>query len=217
MLFGLLAYKPHLALVIAFALPAAGQWRAITAAAAAVIVLASVSLLLFGADAWWSFLASTETARKLLLEEGGVGFEKLQGAFAAVRMWGGSVTLAYMVQGAISAVAICGAAWVWHSNRHPDVKAALLLAATPLASPHILDYDMMLLAPSLAFFVAARSDAHFRNYEISLLALVWIAPLIARTIAGLTAVPIGFLASLILFALIVRVPRGCDEPASALR
>ena len=35
-LFGLLAYKPQLALVIAFALPAAGQWRAITAAAAAV-------------------------------------------------------------------------------------------------------------------------------------------------------------------------------------
>jgi hypothetical protein len=164
MLFGPLAYKPQLALVIAFALPAAGQWRAITAAAA-VIVLASLSLLLFGADAWWSFLASTETARKLLLEEGNVGFEKLQGAFAAVRMWGGSVTLAYIVQGAISAVAICGAAWVWHSNQHPDVKAALLLAATQLASPHILDYDLMLLAPSLAFFVAARSDAHFRNYE----------------------------------------------------
>ena len=194
-----------------------GAMAAITAAAAAVIVLASVSLLLFGADAWWSFLASTETSRKLLLEEGNVGFEKLQSAFAAVRMWGGSVTLAYMVQGAISAVAICGAAWVWHSNQHPDVKAALLLAATPLASPHILDYDLMLLAPSLAFFVAARSDAHFRNYEISLLASVWIAPLIARTIAGLTAAPIGFLASLILFVLIVRVPRGCDEPAPALR
>ena len=215
-LFGLLAYKPQLALVIAFALPAAGQWRAITAAAAAVIVLASLSLLLFGAEAWWSFLASTETSRKLLLEEGNVGFEKLQSAFAAVRMWGGSVTLAYMVQGAISAVVISGAAWVWRSNQHLDVKAALLLAATPLASPHILDYDLMLLAPSLAFFVAARSDAHFRNYEISLLASVWIAPLIARTIAGLTAVPIGFLASLILFVLIVRVPRRCEEPVSAL-
>ena len=203
---GTLAYKPQLALVIAFALPAAGQWRAITAAAAAVIVLASLSLLLFGAEAWWSFLASTETSRKLLLEEGNVGFEKLQSAFAAVRMWGGSVTLAYMVQGAISAVVISGAAWVWRSNQHLDVKAALLLAATPLASPHILDYDLMLLAPSLAF----------RNYEISLLASVWIAPLIARTIAGLTAVPIGFLASLILFVLIVRVPRRCEEPVSAL-
>jgi alpha-1,2-mannosyltransferase len=132
-------------------------------------------------------------------------------------MWGGSVTLAYMVQGAISAVVVSGAAWVWRSNQHLDVKAALLLAATPLASPHILDYDLMLLAPSLAFFVAARSEAHFRDYEISLLASVWTAPLIARTIAGLTAAPIGFLAGLILFALILRVPRGYDEPAPALR
>ena len=74
-----------------------------------------------------------------------------------------------------------------------------------------------LLAPSLAFIVAARSDAaHFRNYEISLLASVWIAPLIARTIAGLTAVPIGFLASLILFVLIVREARRCEEPVPAL-
>jgi hypothetical protein len=114
-------------------------------------------------------------------------------------------------------VTISGAAWVWRSSQHLDVKAAVLLAATLLASPHILDYDLMLLAPSLAFFVAARSDAHFRNYEISLLASVWIAPLVARTIAGLTAIPIGLLASLILFVLIVRVPRGCEEPASALR
>jgi len=203
-LFGLLAYKPQLAIVIPFALLAAGQWRAIAAAAVTVIVLASASFLLFGADAWWSFLASTETSRKLLLEEGNVGFEKLQSAFAAVRMWGGGVTLAYVVQGAVSAAAICGTAWVWHSNQHSNVKAALLLAATALASPHILDYDLMVLAPAIAFFVVARSDTHFRNYEISLLAAVWIAPLLARTIAGLTGVPIGFLASLILFVLIVR-------------
>jgi hypothetical protein len=91
------------------------------------------------------------------------------------------------------------------------------LQKSPLASPHILDYDLMLLAPSLAFFVAARSDAHFRNYEISLLALVWIAPLIARTMAGLTAVPIGFLACLTLFVLIVREPCGCQSTQLASR
>jgi alpha-1,2-mannosyltransferase len=82
----------------------------------------------------------------------------------------------------------------------------LLLAATTLSSPHILDYDLMLLAPALAFFVAARADTHFRDYEISLLAAVWLAPLLARTIASLTAIPIGALANVILFLLIVREP-----------
>jgi hypothetical protein len=207
MLFGVLAYKPQLVVVIPFALLAAGQWQAIAAAGMTAAVLASASFLLFGGDAWSSFMASTELSKKLLLEEGAVGFEKLQSVFAAGRMLGGSVTLAYLVQAAASAVAVCGTIWIWHSNQNPDLKAALLLAATVLASPHILDYDLMLLAPSIAFFVAARSDAHFESYEISLLAAVWIAPLIARTIAGLIAVPVGVLASLVLFFLIIRACR----------
>jgi alpha-1,2-mannosyltransferase len=202
-LFGLLAYKPQCALVVPFALLAAGQWRTILAAAVTVTALSAASLVLFGTDAWWTFLASTETSRKLLLEEGNVGFEKLQSAFAAVRIGGGGVGLAYLVQGAVSAATIGGTAWVWHSVRDRNMKAALLLAATALASPHILDYDLMLLAPAMAFFVAARSATHFRDYEISALAAVWIAPLLARPIAGVAGIPIGLLAGLMLFVLIM--------------
>jgi alpha-1,2-mannosyltransferase len=211
-LFGALTYKPQLVLVIPFALAAAGQWRAIAAAGVTAAVLAIASLVLFGAETWSSFLASTEVSQKILLEGGAVGFEKLQSVLAAVRMWGGSVTLAYVVQGAASVVAVCATAWVWHTNHNSNMKAAMLVAATALASPHILDYDLMLLAPSIAFFVAARSDAPLRTYEISLLAAVWIAPLFTRTLAGLIAAPIGALATLILFGLIVRACRAESRP-----
>lgn len=207
-LLGTLSYKPQLALVIPFALLAAGQWRTIMAGTVTVIVLAVASLLLFGGDAWSAFIASTEMSRKVLLEEGSVGFEKLQSAFAAVRLWGGGIGLAYLVQGAVAAVAICATARVWYSDRCRDIKAAALLAASLLASPHILDYDLMLLAPAMAFFVANRSGSHFRNYEISLLAAVWTAPLLARLAAGLVALPIGLLANLVLFMLIVRAQSG---------
>src|SRR5260370_1360217 len=83
----------------------------------------------------------------LLLEQGEVGFEKLQSVYAAVRMWGGGISLAYMVQGAASVVAVCSVAWIWRSSRDRDLKAALLTAAALLASPHVLDYDLMILAP----------------------------------------------------------------------
>ncbi|SDI30683.1 MULTISPECIES: glycosyltransferase family 87 protein [Bradyrhizobium] len=201
-LFGLLAYKPQFALVVPFALLASGQWRTIVTAAVTVIAVAGASLFLFGADAWTAFFASTETSRKLLLEEGGVGFEKLQSAFAAIRVWGGSVTLAYLVQAVVGAIAVCCTAWVWRSQCDANVKAALLIAATAVASPHILDYDLMLLAPAMAFLVATRAGAPFRDYEISLLAAVWIAPLVARAFAGATGVPLGFLAGATLFTLI---------------
>jgi alpha-1,2-mannosyltransferase len=203
-LFGLLAYKPQFALLIPFALLAAGQWRTIIAAATTVTVLVAAACLLFGPDCWWLFAASTETSRKLLLEQGDVGFEKLQSAFAAIRMWGGGISLAYLAQGAVSIATVVSAAWVWRSSAERNLKAALLMVATLLASPHVLDYDLMVLAPAMAFIVASSRVSGFRDYEISLLAVAWLAPLLARGVAGATGIPVGLITILALYALLMR-------------
>jgi alpha-1,2-mannosyltransferase len=203
-LFGLLSYKPQFALVIPLALVAGRQWRTVFSAAVTVIVLVGASAVLFGLDAWTAFFASTEISRKVLLEEGNVGFEKLQSTFAAIRLWGGGVTSAYMAQTAVSVLTVAATAWAWYAGRDYAIKAALLIAATALASPHVLDYDLMLLAPALAFFVAARPDARFGDYEISLLAFVWIAPLLSRSIAGVSYIPLGLFAELAFCALVLR-------------
>jgi alpha-1,2-mannosyltransferase len=203
-LFGLLAYKPQLALVMPFALLAGGQWRSVIAAGVTVMALVGLTSLVFGAEPWLGFAASTETSRKLLLEQGDVGFEKLQSVFAAVRLWGGGVPLAYAVQGAVSAAVVGATAWAWRSGCDRDLKAALLVVATLLASPHVLDYDLLILAPAIAFTVSAGLAGGFRDYEASLLAAVWIVPLLSRSIAGLTAVPLGLLAMLGFYVFVLR-------------
>jgi alpha-1,2-mannosyltransferase len=198
-LFGLLAYKPQLGLIIPIALLAAGQWRAVVAAGVTLIALAGITSLLFSADLWAAFAASTETSRKLLLEQGDVGFEKLQSVFAAVRMWGGGLPLAYAVQGAVSVAVACGTAWTWRSTCSYDLKAALLVVATLLASPHVLDYDLVLLALAIAFFARDGLRRGFGDFEISLLAAAWIVPLLSRGVAGLTGMPLGLLVMLALY------------------
>lgn len=203
-LFGLLAYKPQLALVAPFALLAAGQWRTVVAAGITVLMLVGATSLVFGADIWLSFAASTETSRKLLLEQGDVGFEKLQSVFAAVRMWGGGVPIAYVVQGMVSAATVCGTAWAWRSSCDPDVKSALLAVATLLASPHVLDYDLMILALAIAFTVSSGLAGGFRDYEISLLAAAWIVPLAARSVSGVSGIPLGLLLLLTLYVFTLR-------------
>ena len=203
-LFGTLAYKPQLALVIPFALLVAGQWRTIVAAGITVMALMAVTSLIFGADLWLAFAASTETSRKLLIEQGSVGFEKLQSVFAAVRMWGASVPLAYAIQSAVSAAVVCCTAWVWRSACNHELKAALLVIATLLASPHVLDYDLVILALAIAFTVSAGFAGRFRDYEISLLAAVWIVPLLSRSIAGATYIPLGLLAVLAFYVILLR-------------
>jgi alpha-1,2-mannosyltransferase len=203
-LFGLLAYKPQLALVMPVALLAAGQWRTVVAAGVTVIALVGITSLVFGADLWLAFAASTETSRKLLLEQGDVGFEKLQSVFAAVRMWGGGIPLAYAVQGVASAAVVCGTAWIWRSACGRDLKAALLVIATLLASPHVLDYDLVMLALAIAFTVSAGFASGFRTFEISLLAAAWIAPLLSRGVAGVTGIPLGLLVLLALYVFTLR-------------
>jgi alpha-1,2-mannosyltransferase len=203
-LFGLLAYKPQFGLLIPIALLAAGQWRAMISAGATVMALMAAATLAFGTDVWWTFAASTETSRKLLLEQGDVGFEKLQSVFAAIRLWGGGVPLAYLVQGAASFAAIGGVAWMWRTSGDRDLKAALLMIATLLASPHALDYDLTILGPAIAFFVASSGSNGFRDFDISLLAAAWITPLFARGIAGLTGIPLGLIAIVVLYALTIR-------------
>ena len=203
-LFGLLAYKPQFGLLIPIALLAAGQWRATISAGLTVVALMTVATLAFGTEIWWAFAASTETSRKLLLEQGDVGFEKLQSVFAAIRMWGGGVPLAYWAQGAASVAAMGGVAWLWRNSADRDLKAALLMIATLLASPHALDYDLTILGPAIAFFVASSWSNGFRDFDISLLAAAWITPLLARGVAGLTGVPLGLIAIVVLYALTMR-------------
>jgi len=203
-LFGLLAYKPQFALVIPIALLASNQWRAIAAAAVTIVALFVLSVAAFGTEIWYGFAASTEISRKLLLQDGDVGFEKLQSMLAVVRMWGGRIPLAYIAQGAISIAAICGVVWTWRGSCDFNIKAALLTIATLLASPHTLDYDLMILGPAIAFMACAGFAGGVRGYEISLLAAAWIVPLLSRIIAGVTGIPLGLLVLLALYVFIVQ-------------
>ncbi|KPF99327.1 hypothetical protein IP86_09425 [Rhodopseudomonas sp. AAP120] len=201
-LFALLAYKPQFALVIPLALVAAGRWRSFAAAAVTVVALVAAATFAFGLDIWSGFAASAEMSRKLLLEQGNVGFEKLQSAFASVRMLGGSIPLAYGLQAALSVAIIGGTVWAWRKPGDDAVRNALLVLATLLASPHTLDYDLMLLGPAIAFMVSAGVAGGFRRYEISALAAAWVIPLLTRSIAGMTAVSLGLLISLALYGLV---------------
>jgi hypothetical protein len=49
------------------------------------------------------------------------------------------------------------------------------LTAALLATPYVLDYDLVVLAVAIAFFARHGLQHSFRNYEISLLAAAWVA------------------------------------------
>ena len=204
MLFGLLAYKPQFGLMIPLALAASGRWRSFTAAAAAVALLALATTVAFGPHVWQAFLDSTHFTRPVVLEQGNTGWYKIQSIFAWARMWGGSIPLAYALQGVVT-VALGGALiWLWRGSARYPLKAAALCLAAILATPYSFDYDMMAVAPAIAFVAADGLARGFGPWERTALAALWLAPLVARSVAHITLIPIGVLAMLAVFILLLR-------------
>ncbi len=203
-LFGCLAYKPQFGVLIPLVLAASGRWRAFAAAAAAVAIFALAVTLAFGPDVWRAFIASTEFTRTVVLEAGDTGWHKIQSVFSWVRMWGGGVTLAYIVQGVVTLAVAAALVRLWRSTAAFPRKAAALLIGTVLATPYSLDYDLMLLAPAIALLAADGFARGFYAWEKSALAALWIVPLIARSIAEATLIPLAVPAMLAAFVLLLR-------------
>jgi hypothetical protein len=203
-LIGLLAYKPQFGVLIPIALLAGGRWRTIGAAAVTVAVLVAVSFLTLGGGIWHAFIDSMNFTQTVVLEQGGTGWQKIQSIFSAVRAWGVSVPVAYAVQASLLLSLAASMAWLWHSDAAFELKAAALAVGSLLATPYVLDYDLVVLAIAIAFFARYGLRQGFRGYEISLLAAAWIVPLLSRSIAGVTTIPLGLIVMLALYAFVLR-------------
>jgi hypothetical protein len=201
MLTGFLAYKPQFGVLIPVVLIASARFHVIAAAAATVLAAVAATLALFGIKTWAAFAASTTLTRHIVLEEGNTGWEKIQSAFSAVRMWGGSIDAAYAAQGTLALAVAAGLIWLWRSEAAFELKAAALAAATLLATPYVLDYDLMILAVAIAFFIRHGLARGFRDFELSLLAIICVAPLLTRALASVTGIPLGLVAQLALFVM----------------
>ncbi|HLN10994.1 MAG TPA: glycosyltransferase family 87 protein [Xanthobacteraceae bacterium] len=212
-LFGLIAYKPQFGILIPLVLIATGRWQTLAAAATTVAAMVVATTLAFGADVWPAFLQSSRFARSVVLEAGNTGWYKIQSVFAWARMWGASVPLAYALQGAVTVAVAAALAWLWRAPAGFALQAAALAIAIILATPYSLDYDLMVLAPAIAFLAVDGLARGFGPYEKTVLAALWIVPLIARGVAQTTLIPIGAIATLAAFALVVLLQIGRAEPA----
>jgi hypothetical protein len=203
-LIGLLAYKPQFGLLIPLVLLVTGRWTVIASACATIAALAAVTSVLFGTSVWHAFAGSAEFSRVVVLEAGATGWEKIQSIFSAVRNLGGSTQLAYAAQGAVMLALAVSLVWLWRSRAAHELKAAALALACLLATPYVLDYDLMVLAIAIAFLARHGFANGFHDYEISLLAAAWFVPLIARAVMAATAVPLGLVVLVALYALVLK-------------
>lgn len=200
--FGLAVIKPQFGLLVPLVLLVTGEWRAIGAAVATAATLAAVTTLAFGPEVWLRSWAASQAAQAAL-DVGAVGFAKMQSPFAAARLLGASVEIAYSLQAAITLSAVAAIVWAGWRKRYSLALGAAMLAGAPLVTPFVLDYDMTLLAFPLIWL----AGAGFRPWEKVIAGLTFVAAAFARPLGVQLGVPIMPLVLIAFFVVVTRRAR----------
>lgn len=194
---GLLTYRPQLGIVFPVALVMGGHWRSFAAA----VITTAVGLLAcwtaFGTETMRACLHFLPQASDALLVRGENGFHNFQTVYGVVRWAGFGNDWGCVAQAATTLSAAVALGWLWRRETPFALKAAALAAASLVVSPYLYIYDFTVLTVCFAFL--------YRHGPFDAVELAGIAT--ANILVGaflFFPTPIGLLAELIAFGLIVR-------------
>jgi hypothetical protein len=142
-LFGCMLLKPHLAVMVAVALLARREWKAVAAGAATVAVLVAVTSLAFGWAPWVQFLFDVGSAQSSMIDAGGkfYGLMSTSLATGVLRLVPG-VAVAALAQGAASLLAVLLVMTAARRTRDTRDLALLVATCTFVALPYAFNYDL---------------------------------------------------------------------------
>ncbi len=205
-LFGILTVKPQLGLLLPVVLLLERRWLTIASAIITSAILFAVTGMLFGWNIWLDFWHKVVPQQVWLTEtSSGLLYAMVGTLFYAARMLFLPLEAAWVIQYAASALALAAVVWTYWRRRDRDLSFALLITATFLFTPYILNYDMVIFG----FVVALLRDrADNTEYDHRLYIAVWALP-VAMMLAGFFWIPLAPIV-LIAFAyrLLVRLKRG---------
>lgn len=173
LLIGLASVKPHLGVLIPFALAAGGHWRAFGAATLTVLATIALSVLVLGDDPWFAFIGTTLFHLEGF-QVGAFALPAMATVWGALRLAGMATEQAWTAQFAVSALMLALVVWAWFvGRRHPEshgLQAAILCLATPLTLPLAFLYDLVLIVPAAGWLLADMLRRSAGREEYALLA-----------------------------------------------
>ena len=175
--FGALCYKPHFGLLIPVALIAGSHGRAMIGAVISVLSLTAASVAVFGLATWQAFFTAAANAAHVYAAEA-IFMHGLTSPYGVLMVLGVGREAAVIAQIGVIMAAAAIVAWTWRANRAPlPVRAAILLAATPIAVPVMMFYDLMLVFAALVWL--SKSP----NRPIVLMTAVFLGPLLSGNLS----------------------------------
>lgn len=200
---GLLTMKPQFGVLIPVALLASRSWRTIAIATGTALVLAALSVSSYGSENWVAFIDAVR-GHGGRMQTGVFPVAKLVTPFGAARMLGLGSEAALIGQAACSLLLAAYVYRVWRRVPDRDARAAVLVAAAPLATPYAFFYETAILVlPALLLVRLARRDG-WLPLEPLCLAVVWVTAFFMPGPEQVPGLSLSFLLVAIVFGLVCR-------------
>jgi alpha-1,2-mannosyltransferase len=177
-LLGCLSYKPQLCLMVPVALLAGRHWRALFAAAAAVVGLWLAIFMLSPSmvSLWFHFVLTTARSEQFYQS----WLPNLQCGYSPYilgTLLGAPTSLAVGLQAVATGLATLAVAWVFWRPTADNGRLIVLLIATTLATPHVQAYDFVLLSAAIVLTFGERAAAGFLPGQPAALLVAWVEPM----------------------------------------
>ena len=185
LLLGLLSFKPHLAVLILFALIAGRCWQTLAGAAVSAGALALATIPVMGWRTWEAFVNNLPLA-EWMIKHGVAPMDKMPTVFVGALLAGAGYPIAYALQGIVALSAVIAVVWIWSRKVIFPLKASALALAILLATPYAFEYDLVILALPLAWLAWEGFSTGWLPGEQTILLLGWVIPVLAPMIASKT-------------------------------
>ena len=206
--FGLIALKPQFGIPLAIIVLVCGEWAMLLGALSSVVAQAAAVWLVLGTGAFTAFAESIPTTlayadlleAKPFLSHSLRAVTRLTPAGSAARMGGSAaIVLWYTVR-------------VWKSHAPVRVRLGVVILASALVNPHMIVYDLTVLALSLLWFGAYLQErARREQAERYWIAVYWLFVLTFMPTAVAIGVQFSVLVMVWLLVLVVRTVEA-DSP-----
>ena len=195
-LLGAVVFKPQYFFLLPLALLAMRDKKALAGMIVSAAVLTFASILMFGAQTWLDWINVYLHPQQVAGVNGTEwGHRWDDSVSTCVALLGAPPPLATAAQ-ALAGLIAAAVVWIAFRRRHAQ-RLAILLCATLLASPHVSNYDLLLLAVAAMLHVGTLAESS-RPLALILPLLAWIAPLYNPP----RLTPAGLITPLVLLGLI---------------
>ena len=208
--FGLIALKPQFGIPLAAIVLVCGEWAMLAGAVSSVIVQAAAVWLVLGAGAFTAFADSVPItlAYADLLEAKPFLSHSLRAVTRLAPNWVGLPTWA-----ALSAIVLWFSVRVWKSDAPVRVRLGVVILASALVNPHVIIYDLTVLALPLlwcgAYLQEPARQEHAGRYGV---AVYWLFVLTFMPTAAAIGVQVSVFVMLWLLILVVRAVEAGSSP-----